>query len=453
MKRKQYTLTLFLLCSGTQAFIDSIIRSNSARHSEKFSCIKRFAKCQSDEESKSFERPSISTSISEITPTNTRRDFFKVAGSVTTMASVASTVPAEAIASDFVNLPLRGSSATLASTATTPLKLPPMGLGAWAWGDSVFWGYNPKQDNDLQQVFDYALSKELAFFDTAELYGLGRSETLLGNFRLASGTDGGKVQIATKFAALPFRTKGKDVVNACRASLKRLNPNGGNIPIDLYQIHFPNAWSNEDYWDGLAQCYEEGLVKSVGVSNYGIDALRAVHGKLAERGIPLATNQIQLSLLYRFPIENGLLEACNDLGVTVLSYSPLALGFLTGKYDKGTRPSGPRQNIAKTLFDGDAGDSFSDLIKVMRDVSENHNGAPLSQVALNWTRAKGTVPIPGARSLKQATQNIGALDWTLSEEEVRALDIVSSKVPAYITPDKSPFPKEDINTKLKMFDS
>lgn len=372
-----------------------------------------------------------------------RRDFLKATGAaaVVGVSNKASPVIAE---TDVVGqLP----------TLTNKLELPPLGLGAWSWGDSVFWGYNPKQDNDLQEVFDYALSKDLAFFDTAELYGLGRSETLLGNFRASRGDNGEKVKIATKFAALPFRTKAKDVVNACNSSLKRLNPNGASKPIDLYQIHFPNAWSNEDYWDGLAQCYERGLVKAVGVSNYGVDALRAVHAKLSERGIPLATNQIQLSLLYKYPEENGLLEVCNELGVKVLSYSPLALGFLTGKYDKETRPSGPREAIAKTLFDGDEGQSFSDLIRVMKDVSENHGGAPLSQVAINWTRAKGTIPIPGARTLKQATQNIGALDWTLSEAETRALDLASSKVPAYITPDKSPFPKEDINTKLKMFDS
>lgn len=393
----------------------------------------------------------ISSEGQEFQAKSNRRDFLSSASILSVASAVNVALPtaakADATYSDLV-------STTMASSAvSSSLELPPMGLGAWAWGDSIFWGYDKKQDDDLKQVFDYAVSKNLAFFDTAELYGIGRSETLLGNFRLASGTEGEKVQIATKFAALPFRTKAKDVVNACRASLKRLNPDGGNTPIDLYQIHFPNAWSNEDYWDGLAECYEQGLVKSVGVSNYGVDALRAVHSKLAERGIPLATNQIQLSLIYKYPIENGLLEACNDLGVKVLSYSPLALGFLTGKYDKDVRPKGPRQKIAQTLFDGDAGDSFSDLIKVMKDVSENHGEAPLSQVALNWTRAKGTVPIPGARSLKQAKQNIGALDWNLSEEEVRALDLISSKVPAYVSVDKSPFPKEDINTKLKMFDS
>lgn len=304
----------------------------------------------------------------------------------------------------------------------------------------------------MKEVFNYAVSKNLAFFDTAELYGIGRSESLLGKFRNESKVK--DVQIATKFAALPFRTKSTDVVKACKDSLKRLNPQTGEpIPIDLYQIHFPNAWNNEDYWDGLAQCYEEGLVKSVGISNYGVDAMRAVHKKLAARGIPLATNQIQLSLLYRYPIENGLLKACEELDVKVLSYSPLALGFLTGKYNAEVRPSGPRLSIAKKLFDGpDNGEAFNGLISVMKEIASNH-GVPLSQVALNWTRSKNTIPIPGARSLKQATQNLGALDWDLTEDEVMALDAASAKVPAYISPDKSPFPKEDINTKLKMFDS
>jgi len=372
--------------------------------------------------------------------TTDRRHFIKVATALTTASAMLPNIASAEVP-------------TALQTAAT-LKLPPIGLGAWAWGDSLFWGYNPKQDDDLKEVFNYAVSKNLAFFDTAELYGIGRSETLLGNFRKEAGLDGQKVQIATKFAALPFRTKSNDVVKACKNSLKRLNSDGKNEPIDLYQIHFPNAWSNEEYWDGLAQCYEQGLVKAVGVSNYGVDAMRAVHAKLAERGIPLATNQIQLSLLYRFPIDNGLLQACNDLNVKVLSYSPLALGFLTGKYNNENRPSGPRASIAKKLFDGpDEGKAFNDLLLTMKSISANHGGVPLSQVALNWTRVKGTIPIPGARSLKQVKQNVGALEWDLTKDEVAALDLASAKTPAYISPDKSPFPKEDINTKLKMFDS
>ncbi len=220
-------------------------------------------------------------------------------------------------------------------------------------------------------------------------------------------------------------------------------------PIDLYQIHFPNSWSNEAYWDGLADAYELGLVKSVGVSNYGVDALRACHARLSERGIKLATNQIQMSLLYRWPIENGLLDACKDLDVKVLSYSPLALGFLTGKYSKEKLPSGPRSKIAEQLFRDEA---YEELLKVMGDIAEKHDGTR-SQVALNWAIAKGTIPIPGARNIRQAEQNLGALDWSLSGDEERLLDEVSGKVTGFLTPDKNPFPRKDVNTGLTMYDS
>lgn len=337
--------------------------------------------------------------------------------------------------------------------SSSRLSLPPLGLGAWAWGDSFFWGYDPKQDADLQEVFQYAVDKDLAFFDTAEIYGFGRSETLLGQFRKqleesAASNSKANIQIATKFAALPWRTKPQSVVEACKASLNRL---GTDRPIDLYQIHFPNAWANAEYWDGLAMCYEQGLVKAVGVSNYGVDALRATHAALKERGIPLESNQIQLSLLYRWPLENGLLDACKELDVNVLSYSPLALGFLTGKYSKDNLPSGPRKVLGEKLFLEN--DNFGELENVMKSIASSHDNASLSQVALNWARAKGTIPIPGARTLKQVKQNIGALTWSMSSDELKALDEAAAKVPSYILPEASPFPKQDKNTGLVMFDS
>ena len=108
---------------------------------------------------------------------------------------------------------------------------------------------------------------------------------------------------------------------------------GPTTPIDLYQIHFPNAFANAAYWEGLADAYDQGLVKQVGVSNYGVAAVRACHAALAKRGIPLTSNQIQYSLLYRYPeTHNALLQTCKELNVQVLAYSPLALGLLGGKY-------------------------------------------------------------------------------------------------------------------------
>ena len=185
--------------------------------------------------------------------------------------------------------PVQAVSAAAPAQAPA-LVLPPIGIGAWAWGDSLFWGYDKKNDDQLQELFDYYAATPNALFDTAELYGLGRSETLLGEFERASGNH---VSIASKFAALPWKTKREDVVKACKASLKRM----GRDSMELYQIHFPNAWANEAYWDGLGDCYELGLVKAVGVSNYGADAVSAVSARLGARGVPLLSNQIQYSLL------------------------------------------------------------------------------------------------------------------------------------------------------------
>lgn len=311
---------------------------------------------------------------------------------------------------------------------------------------SLFFALDDKKnDDELQRVFDYAMHRTSPLLlDTAEIYGLGRSETLVGEF--AKSYPESDIQISTKFAALPWCTRATDVVKACQKSLLRL----GRTSIELYQIHFPNAWSNEAYWDGLAQCYEQGLVKAVGVSNYGVDAVRACHKALQARGIPLSTNQIQLSLLYRWPLSNGLLQACDDLGVQVLSYSPLALGMLTGKYTVNNKPSGPRKKLYDDLL---TTPDYEQLLAVMKDVAADHSNANLPQVALNWARAKGTVPIPGARTLSQAQSNFAALDWTLSKEEVQILDRAAAKVTTFIKPEANPFPRKDKDSGLIMYDS
>lgn len=318
----------------------------------------------------------------------------------------------------------------------------------------TFWPYldDAKNDAELRKVFDYAITKSKSpttLLDTAEIYGLGRSESLIGEFSKPYAPE--KIQVATKFAALPWRTKAIDVVKACEKSLARLQ----QPSIDLYQIHFPNGWSNAEYWDGLAMAYDKGLVKAVGVSNYGVDAVRACHAALAKRGIPLATNQIQLSLLYRWPLQNCLMQACEDLDVKVLSYSPLALGMLTGKYTATNKPSGPRQGLYDKLV---TTPDYENLLSTMRDVASNHKDAAgavatPAQVALNWTRRKNSIPIPGARTVSQVAGNYGALDWNLSADEERILDLAAAKVTTFIQPENNPFAKSDRNTGLIMYDS
>jgi pyridoxine 4-dehydrogenase len=205
----------------------------------------------------------------------------------------------------------------------------------------------------------------------------------------------------------------------------------------------------------MAMAYEQGLIRAVGVSNYGVDAVRACHKALAQRGVPLSTNQIQYSLLYQHPEKsNGLLQCCKDLGMEVLAYSPLALGLLTGKYtnvESVKSVSGPR----RTLFENNVSNpQFATIINAMKEVANSHADveATIPQVAINWCIAKGTIPIPGARTLSQVKSNYSSLDWKMSEGEIQFLDKATRGF-SYIDPSVSPFPRVDKDTGLIMFDS
>lgn len=140
--------------------------------------------------------------------------------------------------------------------------------------------------------------------------------------------------IATKFPPLPWRLTAESLPIALKASLKRLQLD----KVGLYMIHWPgfflNAFSNEAYIDGLGLCVEQGLTSAVGVSNFKEERLRQAHKQLADRGVPLASNQMQYSLLYRKPEKNGVMEACKELGITLVAYSPIAQGLLTGGFKR-----------------------------------------------------------------------------------------------------------------------
>uniref|UniRef100_A0A0G4HL95 NADP-dependent oxidoreductase domain-containing protein n=1 Tax=Chromera velia CCMP2878 TaxID=1169474 RepID=A0A0G4HL95_9ALVE len=299
-------------------------------------------------------------------------------------------------------------------TIGEPIAVSPIGIGVWAWGDGLYWKYNEKEDPELQETFETCFKAGCNLYDTAEVYGFGRSERLLGQFIRQTPVAEDSVVVASKFGVFPWRWTKKTVVDACRASLDRM----GRGSIDLYQLHWPVPWSNEVYWDGLAECVEEGLVKAVGVSNYGEKRLRSVHARLKERGIPLASNQIQLSLVYREPLRNGLVRACEELGVKVIAYSPLAHGLLTGRYEEdGAKfPDGPREKILR-----DSVDKARPLLEKMREIGKEKGGWTPSQVALAWCTAQGVIPIPGARNVRQAKDNLGAVDLRLSSEEVERL--------------------------------
>ncbi|MBD2629399.1 aldo/keto reductase [Trichormus variabilis] len=308
------------------------------------------------------------------------------------------------------------------------LSLPTMGCGTWAWGNQLLWGYNESMDDQLQQVFNLCVSNGVTLFDTGDSYGTGRlngrSELLLGRF--ASEYDGinkDNICIATKLAAYPWRWTRKSIISACNASAKRLGKN-----VDLVQMHWSTAnyapWQEVGLLDGLADLYEQGLVKGVGLSNYGTKRLQWVHKRFQERGVPIKTLQVQYSLLSTYPVtELGLKEVCDDLGIKLIAYSPLALGLLTGKFsEKGTFPKGIRGLLCRQLLPG-----MKPLLGCLQEIA-NSRSKTMSQVALNWCISKGTIPIPGAKNVEQAKENMGALGWLLSDGEMIELDHAADRV-------------------------
>lgn len=307
-------------------------------------------------------------------------------------------------------------------TIQPTLSLPPMGCGTWAWGNRLLWGYDESMDSELQQVFNLCVSQGATLFDTGDSYGTGRlngrSESLLGQFdRDYTGVNQGQVWIATKLAAYPWRLTRGAMVRAARASAQRIGRN-----IDLVQMHWSTAnyapWQEAALLDGLADLYEQGLVKAVGLSNYGPNRLRWVHRKFADRGVPIATLQVQYSLLSTYPVTDlGLKQVCDELGIQLIAYSPLGLGLLTGQYTGNEKlPRGIRGVLFRQLLPG-----IGPLLETLRAIARNRGKTP-AQIALNWCICKGTIPIPGAKTLTQATENLGALGWHLGEDEVADLD-------------------------------
>ncbi|MFG6094154.1 aldo/keto reductase [Leptothoe sp. ISB3NOV94-8A] len=298
----------------------------------------------------------------------------------------------------------------------------PLGVGTWSWGDSLFWQYGKDYGaSDVQQAFDASLAAGVSFFDTAEVYGLGKSEELLGQFIQGTATP---VVVATKYFPLPWRFNAQAVADALTASLKRLQ-----LPmVALYQVHWPFDFlmGQKTLMNALADEVKQGRIQSIGVSNYSASQMHQAHSYLAERGIPLAVNQVQYSLLHRKIESNGVLSAAKELGMTILAYSPLAQGLVTGKYTVETYqpPTGARRIDPR--FNQNGLRKIEPVISVLKEVGQCHDKTP-AQVALNWLMGQGdVVPIPGAKNAQQAEQNAGALGWSMMPEEQEKIRAVTT---------------------------
>jgi aryl-alcohol dehydrogenase-like predicted oxidoreductase len=264
------------------------------------------------------------------------------------------------------------------------------------------------------QAYQACLAAGLNFFDTAEVYGSGMSERLLGECQRANGRP---ILIATKFAPYPRRFSARALLTALDQSLERL----GVQSVDLYQIHFPySLLSIHALMDAMAEAVRSGKVRAVGVSNYSAEQMRKAHARLARHHIPLASNQVHYSLLHRAPEANGVLAACRDLDVALIAYSPLEQGMLTGKF----RPQNgqyPPVAGARRFFSGfrkSQRQKMEPLLQTLAQIAQVHDKTS-AQVALNWLLAKDEhiIPIPGAKNVRQATENAGALSWRLTDAE------------------------------------
>ncbi|MGB3241139.1 MAG: aldo/keto reductase [Geitlerinemataceae cyanobacterium] len=295
----------------------------------------------------------------------------------------------------------------------------PLGIGAWSWGDTLFWQYGKGYGvEEVRGAFEAAVAAGITFFDTAEVYGTGESERLLGQFAKETEIP---IQIATKYGPLPWRVFRQSVTDAVTESLKRLQVE----KVTLYQVHWPFTFfmTQETLMNALADEVQRGRIEAIGVSNYSADQMRTAHDILARRGVALAVNQVRYSLLSRQIETQGILATARELGVTILAYSPLAQGLLTGKYTSESSPSGPRQWDSR--FKPDGLQNIEPVLLVLREYGEKYGKTP-AQVALNWLICQeGVIPIPGAKNAVQAEQNAGALGWELNSEEVMRLEQVS----------------------------
>jgi len=308
----------------------------------------------------------------------------------------------------------------------TNIEITPIGLGTWQLSEGAglnkyFWSGLSKDvvDGIIKATIDGGIS----WFDTAEVYGYGRSERDLSAALVKAGIGNGDVVIATKW--WPFLRRARSIVSTIDMRLNCLSP----FYIDLYQVHNPYSFASvEAQMNAMADLVEAGKIGAVGVSNFSAKMMREAHDVLMRRGIPLASNQIRYNILARHPETNGVLDAAKELGITIICYSPLEFGLLTGKFHRDpnllqSRPFARRKIMARRI------ESSRPVIEVLEEIAAAH-GATASQIALGWlVRFNGdtVVAIPGASKPKHAEESAGAMKIALTYEEMDRIDQVSRR--------------------------
>jgi aryl-alcohol dehydrogenase-like predicted oxidoreductase len=310
------------------------------------------------------------------------------------------------------------------SLGKTEIEVTPIGLGVmqFAGGKGMFrMMFNDLSQGTMSAIVKAALDGGINWFDTAELYGRGRSERGLANGLKDAGVKGDEVVVATKWSPM-LRTAG----NIPRTIDQRMKYLDG-YAIDLFMVHQPWGFSSpEAEMNAMADLVQAGKIRSVGVSNFNAEQMRRAHDALEKRGIPLAVNQMQYSLLHRNIETDGVLDVAKELGITIVAWSPLARGILSGRFHKDPErlkntPFARRMMMRREL------ERTQPLIAVLEDISVNYDATP-AQVALNWLihfQGDRIVAIPGASKVEQAEQSAAAMNFVLSEEHIHRLDEAS----------------------------
>jgi aryl-alcohol dehydrogenase-like predicted oxidoreductase len=300
----------------------------------------------------------------------------------------------------------------------TDIRISEIGLGIMQWRDINLPEMGSPIPKDVNDVFVTALNAGINLIDTAEVYGNGKSETHLSRCLKEISND---IVIATKFMPFPWRLSKGELRAALVKSLHRI----GVDHVDLYQIHWPFPPVSIKTWmDAMADVVADGLVRAVGVSNYSAPQMNLACDSLAKYNIPLASNQVKYNLLDRRPERNGILDFSRKMDVTIIAYSPLERGILSGKYTPEHIPA----DFRAWRYNKSYLTKISPLLELIHNIGKAHGGKSPASVALNWLVSRRVVPIPGARNKQQAEENAGTLGWLLSPDEVDMLERISDQV-------------------------
>lgn len=321
-----------------------------------------------------------------------------------------------------------GNLKSLRRLGASELMVSPIGLGCWQFskGRGLSGGYWAALDDaEIERILAAALAGGINWFDTAESYGRGESEKALAKGLVALGKSPGEVAIADKWH--PVLRRAASIPATIGTRLRNLSP----FPIDLYQIHNPLSVSSIGaQMRAMAGLVQAGKIRAVGVSNFSRRQMEKASRTLRELGLPLVSNQVRYSLLDRKIEANGVLAAAKDLGISIIAYSPLAQGLLSGRFHDDpllVRRQGGFRRYMPAFGAGGLAKSRP-VVEALRRIAAKHRATPI-QVALNWLvgfHGETVVAIPGASRAAQVEDFAAAMSFKLTEEDRDDLDRVSA---------------------------